>query len=233
MKIGFISDAHGHYMAFNRGLSILHELGAEAIYFLGDAIGYLPGIEVLKILREQKIPCIRGNHEDMLLSGSIVDEHEAIYRHREVAAMMPEELSRFVEKWPESVRVAEACGDLLVVHGSPIDPMHGYVYPDSALSDFDVGGASFVFMGNTHRPFIRDCNGTTFVNVGSCGMCRDCGSLGAVCLLDSESSEATIFRYDISDLNEQLPAMYSNLSPALIDLFARQEKDVFGVRYEF
>ena len=42
MKIGILSDAHGNPHGLNRCLTALKREGAERLYFLGDAVGYLP-----------------------------------------------------------------------------------------------------------------------------------------------------------------------------------------------
>ena len=52
MRIGLLADGHGNVEAFDRGLHALREAGAERFYFLGDAVGYLPGAGILARLRE-------------------------------------------------------------------------------------------------------------------------------------------------------------------------------------
>jgi hypothetical protein len=44
---------------------------SKHIYFLGDAVGYVPSAAVLDSLARlgSKVQCIRGNHEAMLLEG--------------------------------------------------------------------------------------------------------------------------------------------------------------------
>jgi hypothetical protein len=48
MKIGYISDAHGNVGAFEQGLKVLEAFCCEQIFFLGDAIGYIPSAELGK-----------------------------------------------------------------------------------------------------------------------------------------------------------------------------------------
>ena len=48
MKIGLLSDAHGNPDGLANCISVLRSRGAERLFFLGDAVGYLPRwLEVL------------------------------------------------------------------------------------------------------------------------------------------------------------------------------------------
>jgi predicted phosphodiesterase len=96
----------------------------------------------------------------------------------------------------------------LFVHGSPSDPTYGYVYPDTDLSSFAGFEADVIFMGHTHRPFVRRNGDYLFVNVGSCGLPRDGDPRGSVCLFDTHSRSAEILRFDISQSSEAALSRY-------------------------
>jgi predicted phosphodiesterase len=201
VTIGILSDAHGNAEAFELARSLLEREGAETIYFLGDAVGYLPGTAALEAVDRAGIDCVRGNHEAMLLEPDRLPADDSAYRLRETASEMPDRLRHVIEGWPPTRTIEEPFGRLLLLHGSPTDPMFGYVYPDTDLEPFaelpELRGATVV-MGNTHRPFVRVAGSTTFVNVGSCGLPRDVGTLGAACILDETTGAARIVRFDIS-----------------------------------
>jgi predicted phosphodiesterase len=201
MRIGFLSDAHGNVEAFDLGRRVLARAGAERIYFLGDAVGYFPGPAVVEALEVGDVEAVRGNHEAMLLAGGPAADKDDAYQLRATAAQLSPAQRALLASWPEQREVALACGPALLVHGSPTEPTFGYVYPDTDLDQFVDAGleGTTVFMGNTHRPFVRRHGATTFVNVGSCGLPRDVGALGACCVFDDETAEATILRYDIRD----------------------------------
>lgn len=227
--IGLLSDAHGNITAFERGMELLRAKGAEQIYFLGDAIGYVPNISVLERLYADGTPCLLGNHEAMLLSRRYAPEREAAYRLGEIAALLPNEILRWVANWPNSRVLPVAGGVALLVHGSPKDPTFDYVYPDTDLAQFadaERNGKTLraVFMGNTHRPFVRDCGGVRFVNIGSCGMPRDDGAWGSVCLYDETDNAVRILRYPIDDTTQALRGRYADLHPAVLDAFARRSE---------
>jgi hypothetical protein len=66
-SIGFVSDAHGNPYGLQACVDALRERGAGTLYFLGDAVGYLPlAEEVLAILAREGATCQLGNHEAML-----------------------------------------------------------------------------------------------------------------------------------------------------------------------
>ena len=233
MKIGLLSDAHGNREALERGFEVLERAGAVRVYFLGDAIGYLPGVAALECLTRRDVPCLRGNHEDMLLSGDWPIERDEAYRFSETRATMSTELLRTIESWPTSRRIQFPVGPTLMYHGSPDSHVHGYVYPDTDLARFDVPSGTTVFMGNTHRPFIRRHAGVTYVNVGSCGMPRDRGDLGAACLFDTQSGAVRILRFDIAQQNVAAIRRCGTVSEAVMELFARRSNDVcFGELHE-
>ena len=226
MKIGLLSDAHGNREALERGFAVLERSKATCVYFLGDAIGYLPGVAAVEYLEQRNVPCLRGNHEDMYLSGDWSIEDNEDYRFLETRSVMTAELLRAIESWPTSRYVRFSVGPSLMCHGSPDSHVHGYVYADTNLDRFDVPSGTTVFMGNTHRPFIRRHAGVTYVNVGSCGMPRDRGDLGAACLFDTQSGAVRIIRFDISKENAAAIRRCGTISKAVLELFARRSNDV-------
>jgi putative phosphoesterase len=198
MRFGILSDAHGNVEAFELALNILMEAQADAIYFLGDAVGYIPDKGVVSTLRSSNIRSIKGNHDDMLVRQSVTMDQDLIYRHRETFAALSTDERDFIMSWPSQMKFSDQCGTILFVHGSPTDPLAGYVYPDSSLSDFSAVSADVVFMGHTHYPFVRRRDGKLFVNVGSCGLPRGDDLRGSACIFDCRERSAKIIRFDIS-----------------------------------
>lgn len=232
MKLGLLSDAHGNLEAFNLGVVLLRRLGAERLYFLGDAVGYFPGDAVIRALFGSDILSILGNHEAMLLTGEVDEQREPIYRLIETRQVLDSTLMEFLASWPAERRIDAPCGPLWFVHGSPADPTFAYVYPDSDLTKFKIEAGTTVFMGNTHRPFIREQGGARFVNVGSCGLPRDAGQLGAACLFDDESGDVKIVRFDITDVTAAALARCGPVHKLVAEVFTRPTpSNLVGTRY--
>lgn len=229
--IGIMSDAHGNLNAFNRGLSILEDMGANSFVFLGDAVGYFPGDKVVQQLSSagSRFVCVRGNHDEMLIERSWPKGAEPVYQLEKTAKLSDSSTEAVLKSWLEFYRLTTKSGDALFVHGGPRDPTNQYVYLNTPLEEIETD-ARFVFMGHTHRPFVRQTVNTLFVNVGSCGLPRDHGTLGSVCLFDPTEGTANIIRYDISDIMSN--ALQSgDLHVDVSKLFTRQPKSYYGNFY--
>lgn len=196
MKIGILSDAHGNPIALATCLQQLKALQVDRIYFLGDAVGYLPGEgKVLELLRVASVFCQKGNHEAMLLGEvPLSSSRERIYRIEAARGRLSKADLEFVADWPEHRVVYVGGRKLLLVHGSPDNHLQGYVYPDSNLSIFDGLDYDAVFMGHTHYPFASQRQWMLVVNVGSCGIPRDQGDLSAFAVYDPDTNSCEIFR---------------------------------------
>jgi predicted phosphodiesterase len=122
----------------------------------------------------------------MLLNpGDVPADREAAYRLGDARAQVDEVHLRRIAAWPTSRELTVGGRTLLLVHGSPTEPLDGYVYPDTDLAPFADVPYDAVVMGHTHRPFVRSCGGKVFVNAGSIGLPRDRGDLAAFALYDS------------------------------------------------
>lgn len=199
MKLGVFSDAHGHVEGYQSARAELIKRGVDRIYYLGDAVGYIPDPTVVRLLIEDGFPWVMGNHERMLLDGRSTSDAEEVYRHKQVRGQLSATELQVIADLPVQISEMLSGFRCLFVHGSPRDPTHEYVYPDSDLSPFVGCGASFVFMGHTHRPFVRIQNGITFVNVGSCGMPRDGEPVGRAMICDLATCDVEFIDLDIAD----------------------------------
>lgn len=196
MRIGLLSDAHGNSLGLAACLDKLKEWKVDTVYFLGDAVGYLPAeSEVLALLRSAGVSCQKGNHEAMLL-GEIpfAKNKDRIFGIERARTRLSENDRQYIADWPDH-RVLELMGrKVLMVHGSPVDYLEGYIYPDNDLKVFEGLPFAAVFMGHTHRPFISRWEQTLVVNVGSCGIPRDQGDLLSFAVYDSDRNECEILR---------------------------------------
>lgn len=220
--IGLLSDAHGNLEAYEAAVALLRSRGADELYFLGDAVGYLPSGAVVDALARDGVRPIQGNHEEMLLGGSLSTEQEGIYRLLDTRDRMRPERLAWIAAWPRTRELEVNAGRILMVHGSLEDPIHGYVYPDTPLGDLNGDSPTTVFMGATHRPFLRRAGKTTYVNVGSCGLPRDRGDLGAACLFDPNSGRVSILRFDITGEIESALARCGPVHQTVVATFGRR-----------
>lgn len=200
MLIGFLSDAHGNPFGLISCLDRLRSKGVNQIYFLGDAVGYLPhGIKVIEELKWQEIPCIKGNH-DAMVSGllPISDEKEKIYRLKALYDVFPEKLrATITHEWPTKRELLIDGKRILLVHGHPSNPLEGYLYEDEEILAVETNDFDLIVMGHTHRPFIRYGKRVFWLNAGSCGLPRDIRNMASCAVYDTDSHSAEILRVEI------------------------------------
>jgi predicted phosphodiesterase len=180
-------------------MSVLASKGADRLYFLGDAVGYLPRwAEVLDLLRSHEVTCLRGNHDDRVLHFALNESATDAYQ------LLPSYLESiqpyvgWMASWPDSVSVELDGFSLVLMHASPEDRLNGYVYPWTDVSSIGWPKADAVGMGHTHRPFARHHEGRLLFNPGSCGLPRDIGHLASCGLLDTQDRNVTIYRVPFS-----------------------------------
>jgi putative phosphoesterase len=227
MLLGIISDAHGHGRAFKLGIDLLLKQGVELTYFLGDAVGYFPSPSVVRQLMNggDKIRCILGNHEEMLLNKT--NDESKIYRLKETRASLTKMELEFIKSWPTYLELSADGNKLLFVHGTYKEPQWGYLYPDGE-AEGSSGEYDVIFQGNTHWPMVRRDGEAQIINPGSCSLPRDNGALGSVATFDTKTRATQIFRFSISDANRELLEDFPDTDSEVAALFSRVQADYAG-----
>lgn len=195
MRYALISDIHANLPALEAVLADIDRCGvADAIYHLGDVVGYAPWPnEVAEVLRRRAVPGIAGNYD----STTATDYPHCGCRYEDPRQ---EELSHLSYEWTRAHVSAEtkrwlgglpfrldlrpfgghtSGPTLILVHGNPI---LNTVYwtedrPDSfCLKMAEAVGAKagdVIAFGHTHKPWHRAIDGIHFVNTGSVGRPKD------------------------------------------------------------
>lgn len=189
-RIAFITDVHADVHALREALVQIERLECDQIICAGDLIDY--GIfpeETIALLREHKIPCIRGNHDRWAIGSGSADEPHAINRDAAFDASgwdLSRDALNFLASLPtkwdaviEGVRIA-------VRHASPHSDMDGLYYdritPEGARGYLDEVGADVLILGHTHTPFeMRFSDGGLIANPGA--LLRDAGEERAQAML--------------------------------------------------
>jgi putative phosphoesterase len=206
MLIGVFSDAHGHEAGFVTAIKLLKTAGAKRLYFLGDAVGYIPNLDVLRLQQQYSdLTCLRGNHEEMLLISSLDDDaKDDVYKLSQLRELLTGDDINYIKSLPRSLRYDFQGSRVLFVHGSPSSTTHGYVYPDTPLDEFQNLNVDTVFMGHTHHYFARMKYGRTFINVGSCGLPRDRDPRGCAVLFDTITGSVSELRFSLSKSSKKI-----------------------------
>ena len=197
MPIAVLSDIHGNMHYFNKVCDEIRKDSCDEVFYLGDAVGYFPhGHEAVSRLMAMGAQCLMGNHEAMLL-GLDKNNHKkgAVYGLNETKKRMTRQELSFIAELLPFKTISRYGKRILMVHGAPWDPLYGYVYADTEyLNQINY---DMVFMGHTHRPFIRVAGNTAYVNAGSCGLPRDSGNKPGYVYWDE--TDAYIKRVDMGE----------------------------------
>ena len=223
-KIGLISDIHGNYYALIRALNIFNKHNINKYIFLGDSIGYIPSLKALNIIfqKSEDFLCIKGNHGHMLLNKNICSKRNKIYLLDAVGLRIGTDKRKYINSWQDSLIIKFEEKSFLFVHGSPSDPINGYVYPDTELDQFDTKH-DVIFMGHSHWAFDRSYKTKRFINPGSCGLPRDNGQFGSIGIFNFNTLKYKPIRFDISDSYMKLKKEYPEIDKSVLDLRHRKK----------
>jgi len=186
MRIAIISDIHGNLTALEAVLADLRTRTVEAIYCLGDLVGYAahPN-EVTERIRAEGIPTIMGNYDDGV--GFERDECGCAYTNpvdkelgdRSLAwtkATVTAENKAFLRTLVSEIRFDADGRRVLLVHGSP-RRINEYLFEDRPISSFQrlatSSNADIIVFGHTHKPYTKRVDDVLFVNAGSVGKPKD------------------------------------------------------------
>ena len=222
VRIGIISDIHGNLIALEACIQAIRTSCCDKVISLGDDIGYYPdAVSCLALLESERIISLLGNHEAMFIGRKELEpEKDDIYQISSIQGVPQKDVHAIAKRMP--VMQLEVAGkEMLFLHGSPWDPLCGYIYPDDdnvhALGQF---GMHYIFMGHTHRAFVCKFGTTTILNVGSVGLPRDNGSRGVFALLDTDKGEASLKCFDLP-VNE-IVEKYKKVHPSVIETLYRK-----------
>ncbi len=168
MKIAVISDIHANLAAFESVIEDIRRVGADAVYCLGDIIGYGPDPRACVELAEQFPVNLLGNHEEAVLFGAIgfnPKARAAIDWTREQLSLRsePQDVNRRLWNFLGNLERQRVEGPFLFVHGSPRDPTREYIFKQDFQDrkKMDEVFASppglewlVCFAGHTHHPGI-------------------------------------------------------------------------------
>jgi putative phosphoesterase len=231
MKIGFFSDAHGNPWGVEICLDYFRRLDTDEILFLGDAVGYFPDAKrTIDLLETSSVKCLVGNHDAMLLGHLPLDsQSEAVYRIAETRERLHSSYLEKMASWLLMEEMEIENRKILCVHGSPWNPLNGYVYPDSDIGDFSHLPFDIVMTAHTHRAFVRRSGPVVVVNVGSCSLPRDHGNQSSCAVYDSREHTIRIVRIPF-DEEEWIDRYEDSIHASVADALRRKSKSAVAER---
>jgi predicted phosphodiesterase len=208
MRFLCVSDIHGHAVPLRAVLAEAEVRGFDQLVACGDLC--FPGpepLEVWRILVQHKALCVQGIGDRALaqidpnkLAATGEAERARIERLRQVHAELGELIIARLGKLPTTARLPLENGDeLLVVHGSPVDPTEPF---SPEMSDEEMNAllgddpADLIVCGGSHMSFERRLDDVTIVGVGSVGEAPGGGWANAV-IVESSQLGTAISRMDV------------------------------------
>ncbi len=173
-RIALISDIHSNMAALNAVLADIDQQHVDAIYCLGDVVGYGPEpVEAMKKVLDvcERGKVIAGNHDHAAVHEPIGFNTEArnaaLWTNTMIRAGMLSWLSgkRARWNWIRTLPTSFTEGDVLYVHASPRNHLEEYVLeehtqgrsylgedPRQLLEENFALVQHTCFVGHTHRP---------------------------------------------------------------------------------
>lgn len=242
MKIALFSDIHANLPALQAFFKDVAERKADAIYCLGDLVGYnIWPNEVINEIRKRGIPTIAGNY-DFGIGRSSNDCGCAYKTDLEKAngsvsisftnEIVKEEERKYLRSLPAHIKVEFQLNNdklnLLLVHGSP-RKINEYLFEDrdekSMLRIMHDADADVMCFGHTHKPYHRILSEDTqyrhAVNIGSVGKPKDGDPRGGYVILhinenssisDKNSVQTEFVRFEY-DVEKAAKAVEDSLLP--------------------
>jgi putative phosphoesterase len=213
MRVAILSDIHANITALEAVLDDLKPQNIEAVYCLGDLVGYAPfPNEVIDRIERDAVPTIMGNYDDGV--GYDRDECGCVYRDPEEQrlgdislqwtkkAVTPERKA-FLRSLKAEIRFEADGKRFRLVHGSP-RRMNEYLFEDRPLSSFQrlaaTSEADVLIFGHTHKPYTKRVDNVLFLNAGSIGKPKDGDPRACYVVLDTSGGVNVEFRriqYDV------------------------------------
>jgi predicted phosphodiesterase len=236
-RYAIIADIHANLEAFKVVLEDIKAQQCTHIVCLGDVVGYGANPkECLDIVREMKIPCIKGNHDEMC---SVDKNLEGFNPYAAEAIMWTrDQLTAEDRQWLRDLKYQRLIANFTIVHAT-LDLPHqwGYVFDKlMAAASFTYQNTPVCFFGHTHVPlaFIRDSvvrGGTYskfkvepgkkyFVNVGSIGQPRDNDPRAAYVVYDMDENTIELRRLEYDIPTAQKKILAAGLPPRLAERLA-------------
>lgn len=158
-KIVIFSDVHGHIYALEE---LLKKEKADLFICLGDIVNYAPfGNECIALLKSKDVQCIRGNHEDIFIDQTKLNDCAPLVRlfYEQTYPAFDQSLVPYINQLPGHLII----NDWRFAHTLE----NKYIYPETEIK---ISGK--VFIGHSHVQYAKFHKNNFIINPGSLGQNR-------------------------------------------------------------
>lgn len=193
MRIALFSDIHANLPAFEAFLADLDNRKSDAVYCLGDLIGYnIWPNEIIAEIRKRGISTLAGNH-DQKVTGYAYELVSA--DNRAYLNTLPEHIKLEYQLNYDDLNIALAHGNTRSINEYVLeDTEEAYV-----LDMMNEAKAEILCVGHSHKPYYRIIkhNGSDkhVINIGSVGKPKD-GKPAACYVLLAINEESSVSNRD-------------------------------------
>ena len=172
MKIGLISDIHANLPALETALALLDAEKVDQILCAGDLVEKgEQGNEVVQLIRDRNIPCVKGNHDAMApINQRWIRNNMELDDPRVQKKLLSQESLDFLKTLPLQLRFEWEGYRILLVHGTP-DSNREYLWEKSPRNKIfdqaDRADADIIVYGHTHALTYFSTGKVKFINPGS------------------------------------------------------------------
>ncbi len=244
MKILLLADIHGNLPALNAVFENSEALGCDAVWCLGDIVGYGPyPNECARLIRDKADCVIRGNHDIKAMAdypqgkpGAGKKEDYKIFVFKWTHGVLAPDVQEYLSGLSTQMRLEIDGRKVLLVHGSPEGVRDGLTpyTSDARLRELAAAAAAdLILVGHTHDTFAREAGGSLFINPGSVGRPFDTDPRASFMTLDISQdglrTEAHRIAYDMTGVVREMKKQ--GFPDVLITAFmeARSPSDVLPV----
>jgi diadenosine tetraphosphatase ApaH/serine/threonine PP2A family protein phosphatase len=171
-RVALLSDVHGNLPAFEAVIADVKSTGVDAIWNLGDLVGYgAQPDECVELARETCDLCLIGNHDLVVIDKLKVDDFSA--NAATAALWTREHIKDETREFLQKLSPKDESGEMKLYHASPRDPIWEYVL-SVGLADacIDVMPGRLAAVGHSHVAlwFWRNEGGRTIGEQAGAGM---------------------------------------------------------------
>jgi predicted phosphodiesterase len=241
MRVAVISDVHANYHALEAVLEEIDSERVDAVWCLGDTVGYgpLPN-ECCEAVEDRADRCLVGNHDLVVLGELSVSDFND--EAAAAAVWTAEVLTHSSRSFLEPLKPTGEVEGVDLFHASARDPVWEYVLTEEAArATLQLSDAPLVLVGHSHVALAItlddgqvlgglapagskvELDGRWLLNPGAVGQPRDGDPRAAWLLLDLERKSAAFRRVEYAIAETQSEMRERGLPPALAARLAHGE----------